>query len=183
MKTIIPLGFAAPFLLYAIAAAHPSTLPAHEASLDPHEALTPDLRQPAPDPHRAGASCALSLRLIDSATGRPIPGLVRITRPNGAVVPLPGLVNRGVKLRASDPAKGWFVLTEASVIPLPREKLHLEAFAGLETELAATDLDLTARKNFTLALPLHRFQSLAAAGWHNGNTHLHLHNLTRAQAD
>ena len=183
MKSFAVLCLAAPFCLYSLGAAHPSTLLAHEAALDPKEAsaLSPDLHQA--DSPAAGARCAFSLRLVDAESGRSLPGLVRITGPDGAIIPLPGLIDRGVKLRADDPAKGWSVLTEPGVIPLPQKKLHLEAFSGIETELAIQDLDLTAKNAYNLTLPLHRFHFPAASGWHNGNTHLHLMNLTRRQSD
>lgn len=188
MKSLGVFRVAVPVFLCAGAAlAHPSTWHAFEASLDAREtkalAAAPSLRE-APFTSRTNSDqCELSLRLIDAETQLPLPGLVRITRANGAAIALPGLVNRGIKLRANHPAKEWFVLSEPGIVPLPQAAWHIEAFSGLGTELAVAEIDLRGKPRNELVLPLRRFHSAATTGWHNGNTHLHLSGLTRVQAD
>ena len=81
---------------------HPITRAAHEASLDAHETRTliasATLRTAAArTPPVAVETCQLTIRLVDARTRSPIDGLVRITRADGGVVPLEGLVNRGIK--------------------------------------------------------------------------------------
>src|SRR5207249_702662 len=61
--------------------------------------------------------------------------------------------------------------------------LRLEAFAGLETELASVSIDLRGRDQESLAIPLRSFSQVSRQGWYGGNTHLHLSNLNKDQAD
>jgi len=89
----------------AIGRAHPSTLHRYESSLDPHEtrlARVRTLRVDAPSKAGAETHCRLSLQLIDAETKKPLPGLVRIAPPRGAALELPGLMNRGLKLRTGN---------------------------------------------------------------------------------
>lgn len=166
--------------------AHEPTRIAHEASLDPCERVVllnaANLRVVAASPKDA-ATCALTLKLVDGETQRPLAGLVRVKRADGSAVPLVGLVNRGTKLRNSHPAKEWFALVEPVVLALPREPLTVEAIGSLETELARATVDLRNRDQHELALAMKFFERPARRGWRNGNTHLHLQGLTRAQAD
>lgn len=169
------------------ARSHEPTRGTHEASLDPRErhvlASARTLRAVAATPMRATETCQLMLRLIDAETRQSVPGLVRVTQEDGRAVPLAGLVNRGTKLRDNHPAKDWFALVEATTIPVPRGPLTLEAFTGIETELARTKIDLTGRSAAQAELPLKSFFHARRHGWFSGNTHLHLSGLTRAQAD
>jgi hypothetical protein len=72
---------------------------------------------------------------------------------------------------------------ESATANVPRQRLIIEAFSGLETELTKKTIDLSDRENYDLTLPLTRFHRAADRGWHNGNTHLHLRSLTRERAD
>jgi hypothetical protein len=137
----------------------------------------------AATPLRAAETCQLTVRLIDAETRQPVPGLVRVTQADGRVVPMAGLVNRGAKLRDNHPAKEWFAVVEAAAIPVPRGPLTIEAFSGIETELARTEIDLTGRLTAQAELPLKSFFHARRHRWFSGNTHLHLSGLTRAQAD
>jgi hypothetical protein len=127
--------------------------------------------------------CQLTVSLVDAITKQPLDGLVRVTREEGGVVPLAGLVNRGTKLRTNHPAKDWFAITGPATIPLPRTRLIIEAFAGLHTELARVTLDLSNKPADRIEIPVKGFFNPAEGGWVAGNTHLHLNNLTREQAD
>ena len=164
---------------------HESTRRAHERSLGLRDGkfliAAADLRAPAPDAAAAAHMCQLTVRLVDAATGRPRPGLVRVKGAEGNVVPLPGLVNRGIGLRSS--ALEWYALNEAATVPVPRSVLTIEAIAGLETEVARKTVDLSGRPSARADLPLKAFSSAARNGWFAGNTHLHLHTISRAQAD
>jgi hypothetical protein len=170
------------------ALSHELTRNAYEASLDLHEgkvlAKVRSLRAVASPASRAAAdSCQLSIRLVDSDTRKPLPGLVRVTHSDGVAVPLAGLVSRGIKLRNNHPAKDWFSLNDATAIPVPQSRLTIEAFSGLNTELARLTVDLSGKPKAEVIVPLKSFFPAGSKGWFSGNTHLHLSGLTRVQAD
>ena len=167
--------------------AHDPTWAAHIASLDPREgrvlAGARSLRAVVSAPPRAAETCRLTVRLFDAETRQPRPGLVRITQSDANAVALPGLVNRGTKLRNNHPAKDWFALVEGTTITVPSKALTLEAFSGLDTEMSRTTVDLSGKTAAHVDLPLKSFFAAAGNGWFSGNTHLHLSGLTRDQAD
>jgi hypothetical protein len=127
--------------------------------------------------------CRLKLRLLDAATQKPHGGLVRVLRADGAVLPLNGLVSHGVGLPRDHAGRDWHALLEGMVVALPREELRIEAIGGLETERTVQMLDLRDKANAEAALPLVRFADPSGQGWRAGNTHLHLRNLSRVQAE
>jgi hypothetical protein len=184
--TLLSLGAAVLLGLPAASPAHEPTRGNHEASLDPRErvvlANVENLRAIIAAP-QASPTCSLTLKLADADTKQPLAGLIRVTRPDGSAVPLAGLVNRGTKLRNNHPAKDWYALPGPAALILPRESLTIEAFAGLETELARASVDLRDRSAHELVLALKVFDRPAQRGWRCGNTHLHLQGLTRSQAD
>ncbi|HEY8506370.1 MAG TPA: CehA/McbA family metallohydrolase, partial [Gemmataceae bacterium] len=130
------------------------------------------------------------LLLVDSETKKPIGGMVRVYA-EGSDEPLglPNLLDRLRGLGKSEVRVGWQVVPVAGVeTTLPPARLRLEAVAGLETALARRDLDLTAgankgggRREITVELPV-LFRP-GATGLAAGNTHLHLRNMTLAEAD
>ena len=126
--------------------------------------------------------CELELKLVDAASGQPLPGLVQITAADGGRVPLPELLSRGLGLK-TEPINRWSVLPGAVRLSLPQGKLTISALAGLETELATATVDLSGLTHKSLSLPLTRFYRAAEQGLRSGNTHLHLMNLTREAAD
>ena len=174
-------------LILPNALGHEITRSAYEASLDLHEgkvlAKAQGLSAVSPAASHEAHTCQLSIRLVDSETKRPLPGLVRVTDSDSAVVPLAGLVSRGIKLRNNHPAKNWFAINEAAAMPVPQSRLTIEAFSGLNTELARLTVDLSGKPKADVILPLKSFFPAGSKGWFSGNTHLHLSGLTRAQAD
>jgi hypothetical protein len=124
------------------------------------------------------------LRLVDAASGKPVAGLVRVTDADGRPVALPGLFDRLAGLKKELPNVHWYVVPAGGAeTTLPREKFQVQALSGLETELARQDLDLRANppNEVTVKLPF-AFRP-GDAGLVAGNTHLHLRDFTRAQAD
>src|SRR5262245_23525749 len=87
----------------------------------------------------------LRLRLIDSATGRDCTGIVRLTESTSKKsVPLPGLYDRLRGVKGAAEFNGWHVVPATGAeTTVPRGVYHLEALAGLETQLTTVDLDLT----------------------------------------
>lgn len=124
---------------------------------------------------------ALTIKLVED--GRPVAGLVRIRDAKGRAVPLPPLLPRGLGLAADHPSLQWYVLPEATTIRLPRELLGVEAFHGLETEITRIEVDGRAQENVLLQVPLVRFLNAAGRGWRGANTHLHLKEINRREAD
>ncbi len=122
---------------------------------------------------------ALTIELVDR--GRVVPGLIRVQDANGAAVPVPALLSRGMGLGSTHASQSWQVLPGRRTVRLPREKLTVEAFHGLETELARVAVD--GSQDQTLRIPLKRFHTAAAQGWRGANTHLHLKDIGRAEGD
>ena len=124
---------------------------------------------------------ALTIGLIED--GRPVAGLIRVRDAKGRAVPLPPLLPRGLGLAPDHPSLQWYVLAESMTIPLPREPLVVEAFHGLETEITRIEVDGTGREEALLLVPLKRFLNAAGRGWRGANTHLHLKEINRREAD
>lgn len=131
--------------------------------------------------------CRVTLTLTDAETGRPLAGVVRITHKEGdqrVLLKPAGLDSRGWGLLAkqSDIAD-WFVMPQATTIELPRQAVTLEAFSGLETEVAKVEMDLGNGQPRDVSIPLKRFHKSRERGWRSANTHLHLMKLTREESD
>jgi hypothetical protein len=127
--------------------------------------------------------CALTIELIDEATGEPIPGVVQARNAAGNLIPLEELLNRGQGIEEPGPIHDWWVLPKVSTVMVPTELLQLTAFAGLETEMATLDLDLRARRQASPQIALKRIANSRRAHLLAGNTHLHLKKLSKPQAD
>ena len=135
----------------------------------------------APASDKAAASndatppgCRLTIRLTDAATGKQLPGLIRVTNlASGKAVELRGPIKRDMN---------WYAIAEPAAVLVPQSRLKIEALRGLETELTEHEIDVTGKAEATVELPLKRFYDTAARGLVAGNTHLHLLNLTYEQA-
>jgi hypothetical protein len=125
----------------------------------------------------------VKLHLRDEA-GQPIAGIVRI-RPADSDKPLivPGLFDRLRGLAKSE-AKGWYVVPAGGAeTMLPRDRLRLEAVSGLETTLAVEKLDLSGKPSAEVTVKVNYLFRPDKAGLAAGNTHLHLRNLSKEDAD
>lgn len=131
--------------------------------------------------------CRVTLTLTDAETGRPLPGVVRITRIEGdqrLVLKPSGLDSRGWGLLAKQPdIADWFVVPQVTTVDLPRQAVTLEAFSGLETRIVKVELDLSNGDSRDVSIPLKRFRRSHEEGWRSANTHLHLMKLTRGESD
>jgi hypothetical protein len=128
-------------------------------------------------------NCAVTLRLVDADAGRTLPGLIRFTDADGKPVDTPELLSRGQGLSDNLPIARWKVLPGETTVRLPRKKLTLTAFSGLETEQRTVTVDLTGADKQTVAIRLKRFYDASAKGYRSANTHLHLMKLTRKECD
>ena len=128
--------------------------------------------------------CRLKITLIDDKTHKPIAGVIRcFPRGGNQAIPVINLLARGQGLNDKSAIQDWYVISSATEILLPRQPLQLEAFSGLETELKTVSIDLTGQSQKTLTIPLNSFRRISRQGWYSGNTHLHLSNLTKEQAE
>jgi hypothetical protein len=109
--------------------------------------------------------------------------MVRLIGDDGVALPLPGLLDRCVGLPRKYRELGWHVLPESREISVPAVAATLEAVSGLEFESAKRSLDLSGRQAHRVTLDLNRIPAPGLAGWVAGNTHLHLKDLTREEAD
>jgi hypothetical protein len=97
---------------------------------------------------------------------------------------LAGPLDRLRGLPKNKDVHGWYVVPAAGVmVDLPRGKLTVEALSGLETALARREIDLTGKPPERVEVPLTFLFRPASLGLTAGNPHLHLSNLTRAEAD
>lgn len=125
---------------------------------------------PDNDPRRQ-----LTIHLVDTDSGEALSGIIRITRDdNGNFVRPPELVPR---------KKNWFTMTPGATITVPAAKLQIEALRGIQFERAATAIDTTADDAYELTLQLTRFHDAKQKGWRNGNTHLHIMDRSRIEAE
>lgn len=127
--------------------------------------------------------CQLRLVLTDAATGREIPGLVRIRDAEGRAVISDKLLSRGLGVAGDLPIHQWLVMSRAVEFELPAGKYTITAISGLETEAAQRELDLEGLAKTEIAISLKRFYDAADDGFRSGNTHLHLMKITRETAD
>jgi hypothetical protein len=124
------------------------------------------------DPQR---SCELTIELIDAWTKKPVAGLVRVTNlSSNQPVRLDGEFHRAVN---------WYALERWAKVRVPRAKLRVEALRGLKTRLAIREVDATTKSQLKVTLNLNEFYETRLREIHGGNTHLHLMNLTHAEAD
>lgn len=178
------------WLALSIAAAHPHSARDFLQARREAEAKAAAFAEPAPtevaladapDPSEASASgnaatpgCRLTIRLTDAATGKQLPGLIRVTNlATGKAVELRGPIKRDMN---------WYAIAAPAAVPVPQSRLKVEALRGLETELTEHEIDVTGKAEAAIELPLKRFYDAAARRLVAGNTHLHLLNLTYEQA-
>ena len=123
--------------------------------------------------------------LVDARSGEPLPGVVRATASrHSKVLTIKELLPRGQGLEEiKDPSGGlypildWYSLPSEAEITLPRKQIFLEAFSGLESELARVDLDLRKTVPEKVTIPIRFFSQISRDQWYGGNTHLHLDDL------
>jgi hypothetical protein len=163
---------ASTFGVSAVAGAHDLTwLAAEEAQQRARAALA------RPEPDRALAPLRITLR--DAATGAVLAGNVRITRADGTPLALDSAEPRPQEPRP----RGWHAVGGPVELRLEPGRYRIESFQGVETELAAREVDLEGRVGQQVELALVRFASAAERGLASGNTHLHLMQWERARVE
>ena len=166
------MSLIATYMPASTARAHDPTR--HKAALR-KAAARKETQRKAKQQQSEGPQCHLEIRLVDDATGKQIPGIVRLTRlDNGKTLAIRELIKR---------EQDWHTIAERAEVAVPRSKLKVESLQGIETELASTTIDLEGKNKHNVELRLKRFYRADERGWRNGNTHLHLMKLTIAEAD
>ena len=125
------------------------------------------------------------LRLLDAATGKDRAGIVRVIRDQERkAIGLPGLLDRFQGLKVPQDIWGWHVLPAAGAqLTLPRGKIRLEALSGLETALVSKEFDLSKDPPQEITIKVDTIFLPEKDNLASGNTHLHLMNLSKDQAD
>ena len=152
-------------------AAIPLLAAAHDHS-EPKTKATASTQAPA-------AEAMLSVKLTDSETGEEIPGCIRIAD-NDWLNLSQQLLPRGQSLPDKILALGWHTLVKETAVGVPNKPLKIEAFAGLEYDRNAVEIEAGTT---AIVIPLRRLFNARGAGWAAGNTHLHLRQMTREMAD
>ena len=110
--------------------------------------------------------------------------MIRLLDASGTAIAIPELLDRCIGLSGEARKLGWHVLTGPVTISAPQAKTRVEAVSGLERIAAHRSLDLSGKTEDSLVLELKRFWNPAErGGWLAGNTHVHLKDLTREEAD
>ena len=123
--------------------------------------------------------------LVDASSGKPVPGVLRVRAAGHAkAIQLERLLPRGQGLEEKKDPSGtlypildWYALPSETEVTLPRKKILLEAFSGLESELTRVDLDLRESAPESVVVPIKFFSQISRDRWLGGNTHLHLKDL------
>lgn len=131
----------------------------------------------------AADSCRLNIALIDDQTGKAVAGLIRVKTAEGTLASMTNLLKRGAMLQRSSPAHDWHCLLEPTTVSVPRSKLTIEGFSGLETELGVVEIDVTGATEMDVTLRLKRFFNARRLGWRSANTHVHTRKMTRDESD
>ncbi|MCZ6672676.1 MAG: CehA/McbA family metallohydrolase [Verrucomicrobia bacterium] len=127
-------------------------------------------------------TCKLRVSLIDANTAKTLPGLIRVSTENG-VIPIEGLVNRGLGLDEDHASAQWYALLKPTVLSLPQESVTIEAISGIDSELSDQTIDLSDKTEAKITLKIKRLHLIDDKDYYTGNTHLHLKRVTRKQAD
>lgn len=127
----------------------------------------------------------LQIELVDQETGKPLAGLIRvITSDRSMLMDLAGLYNRFKGLEKSAPVKGWFVIpAKGATTTLPKGDYFVEAISGLETAQIVHPIQIRNDQTERITIKLKPFFHSKKSQLVPGNTHLHLSNMTKAQAE
>lgn len=141
------------------------------------------LARPGAAHHETPERCQLTIELTDAATGRPLPGLIQIRGQDGARIVARELIPRGLGVGESYAIHDWQLLPAAKPITVPRQRLVIRAFQGLETEFGEATVDLREQKSAAVKIPLKRFFDARDRGWQSANTHVHLQKVGREESE
>lgn len=128
-------------------------------------------------------TATLQIELTDAETGRPLSGLVSVRDEDGKRVHLGGLLNRGIGVAESYSIHDWYLIAGPAKATVPRRRLRIKAFHGLESEFGEATVDLRGKESATVKIPLKRFYNAHSKGLQSANTHVHLQKISLKQSD
>lgn len=153
-----------------------------------HEETDPGPRPPVITRIEPGPPAWVRVRVTDEE-GRVVPAVIRAVRPGGTPHQLGGndvdgepVIRQLAEVGRWHRGSGWVTPRGEVVLGVPAAPLVLEAFAGLETELTRLQVRAPLGDTLDVELPLVRFADPRTRGWYGANTHLHLRDLSRADA-
>jgi hypothetical protein len=112
---------------------------------------------------------------LDADTHEPLSGVVRITRlDNAQHIHLPELIRR---------RNGWYTTPGTTTITVPAAKLRIEALRGLQTERTVQEINAARPGTQSATMKLRRFYDAKRRGQRNANTHLHIMDRSRVDAE
>ncbi len=127
-------------------------------------------------------AASVHVELRDRESGNRLPGLIQIRDGQGKIVALSELLCRGFGLEGNSEIHQWWVLPEPRTIELTPGTYSIRAFSGLDTEITEAKIEVAAAPT-TVSLDLRRFFDARRSGLRSANTHLHMKQISREQAD
>jgi hypothetical protein len=134
---------------------------------------------------QAGKSGRLVVKVLDEGTGQPTPVRIRLTRPDGAVAPLPDqavAIMYGVWDHADgygfQPDSSFYVAGSFSV-DLPPGTYRLAVSKGNEYLAQQQELTIRAGRKLQKTVRLVRWVNMPSRGWYSGDGHIHLRRSPR----
>ena len=135
----------------------------------------------------AAATCAVTLRVIDTATEKAIPALIHITDGQGQTIRPAELLPRSTALNGKAVGEAafaymdrWYILPNERTIEVPANAARVEVFSGLEWSATEQSMDLRGKASATVEVRLSRFYTPSED---SGNVHLHLKEMTLPEAE
>lgn len=124
------------------------------------------------------------IKLLDAETGKPIPGIVRVSSADKPHLELPGLFDRMAGMTKDLPGIHWYCIPVGGAdTTLPRGELKIHAVSGLETAQTQVNLNVDAKTPGEITIKLPFLFRPEKSGLAAGNTHLHLRGFSLEKAD
>ena len=168
---------------------HPAFAHDGHSTPAPQPTLTTTIDLTNPPRAEWDQSAKLTIHLVDT-NGKSIPGVVRISDHAGRRIKLPMLLSRATAITPGDVGPfayahidSWSLAPGAITVSVPREPLVLEAFQGINTRLARTEIDLSNRSDAELTIQLKLLSDSFETTWQTGNCHLHLQKMSAEEAE
>ena len=134
----------------------------------------------SPRLHATDELSRLTITVVDAETERLLSASVRITSLPDQQPWQPGDVKTSVALWRRD---DWYSVAPGTTLTVPRTELEVEAFRGLGWHRAKARMDLEGKARGEIMIPMKRFHDPQSRGWHSGNTHFHLKDVSKGYAD
>lgn len=119
--------------------------------------------------------CRLTIELVSKETQKTLAGNVRLVDQSAQQpLDLKGLISR---------PESWYSIDGTATVDVPRTRIQVSAFHGVESLMATQEIDVRERGAATIRISVGRFYDLGKQHLVSGNTHLHLNRLSRSESD